>query len=130
MKKISESLKDKLGVLEHDIPNQRSGTFKARATEAGVHVDCLGSSAVIDWRVFDEVENLLETSPSRSAIRGSAMNARLGDKNLPLDSVEGQITIFYGRKVGQTVFRRISPVSNLLVWAGVCKHSRGSLILL
>ena len=58
------------------------------------------------------------------------MNNKLGDEGLPLDSIEGHIAnVVYGRKPGDSVFRRISPIAAILVWTGICEAGRGELIL-
>jgi hypothetical protein len=107
-----------------DVPTQRSGFFKATLTESGVLVDCLGEvQDKLEWKYFDAVEKLLKEH--KSAKRGDAMKGRLGDELLPMDSVEGCMAYCNNSVSGQTVFRRISPVANLLVWAGVCKHGEG-----
>lgn len=130
MSRCVDSLKLKLPLdVEISIPKQRKGTFVAKANESGVDVDCLGTSSHLPWGVFEVVEKLLEAQSSKSAVRGSAMNAKLGDANLPIDSVEGCIALFFQKKPGQRVLRRISPVANLLVWSGVCRHGKGVLIL-
>jgi hypothetical protein len=84
--------------------------------------------------VFNAVENLLNDSPIHQAVRGQVMrknvSIRLGDPDLPLNSVEGYIAEnVYQKVAGETVFRRITPVACLLVWAGVCRHSTGALVL-
>jgi hypothetical protein len=49
---------------------------------------------------------------------------------MPLDSIEGHIAwVVYGKKEGQPVFRRITPIAGIMVWAGVCKTEPGELIL-
>jgi len=59
------------------------------------------------------------------------MNGRLGDSKLPIDSVEGYIAYkVYGKALGDTVFRRISPICGLLAWAGICNNERGFLRLI
>ncbi len=131
MIRFSESLKNK---FDSDawifIPTQPGGSFKAKVTTCGVEVDNLPGYPVIEWGAFDAVQSLLEISDAHSAIRGNAMGPKLGDLKLPIDSVEGCVAVYYGKVLGDTVFRRVSPVSNILVWAGLCKHSRGRLILL
>ena len=130
MSRFVNALKSKLPLnLEVPIPKQRRGTFLAKANAIGVEVDCLGTSSLLPWGVFEAVEKLLEAQPSKSASRGAAMNAKLGDKNLPIDSVEGCIAILFKKAQGQRVLRRISPVANLLVWSGACRHGKGVLIL-
>ena len=89
-------------------------------------VDCLGESPLLKYEVFDQVENAFSTY-GNVLERGDAMGPRLGEKKLPLDSVEGQIAVVYDYKLGNSVFRRVSPVCNILVWAGLCAHIPGAL---
>jgi len=111
MSRCVDALKLKLPLdVEISIPKQRKGTFFATANESGVDVDCLGTSSHLPWSVFEAVEKLLEAQSSKSAVRGSAMNAKLGDANLPIDSVEGCIALFFQKKPGQRVLRRISQL--------------------
>jgi hypothetical protein len=59
-------------------------------------------------------------------VRLDAMNSRLGDEGLPLDSVEGYVAhVVDGKQVGESVFRRISPIAAILVWAGICDSAPG-----
>ncbi len=122
-------LRKKLNVNEVQVPNQKGGSFKALATEAGVQVDNLGASPLIPWVVFSEVESLLDEFPE-GAIRGNARGLlRLGDRGLDLDTVEGRVASrVFGTEPGKSVFARITPISCLLVWAGVCKHMPGKLV--
>lgn len=56
--------------------------------------------------------------------------ARLGDSDIPLNSVEGRVAHrVYDITEGKSVFMRISPIANILVWAGICKHGRGCIKL-
>ena len=65
-----------------------------------------------------------------TAMRGDAMNAKLGDEGLPLDSVEGHIAhVVYGKKIGDSVFRRITPIACILVWSGICESKPMKLVL-
>ncbi|GAB3383618.1 hypothetical protein [Massilia agri] len=117
--KISARLRERSRAA---IPKQNGGQFNAEWSEEGVIVDCLGPNSLLPWRVFDEVERLLDENVG-NARRGNAMGGTLGDALLPFDSVEGRIAEkIYGRKQGDAVFRRISPIANILVWAGVCEH--------
>mgnify|MGYP001038563695 CR=1 FL=1 len=112
------------------IPLQRGGYFKARFFKKGVEVDNLGNQSFLPWIVFIEVINLLNRNHG-VAIRGDAMNAKLGDEGLPLDSVEGHIaSVVYGKEVGDSVFRRITPIACILVWAGICESKPKKLVLL
>jgi hypothetical protein len=112
------------------IPLQRGGNFKARLVDGGIEVDNLGNQPFLPWRVFQEAIVILMQNKG-SAKRGDAMNSKLGEKGLPLNSVEGHIASeVYGKQVGDSVFRRITPIACILEWAGVCKSEPGKLILL
>lgn len=112
------------------IPDQRGGAFTATMTEGGVSVSNLGNQPLLPWAVFEEAVALLGRMGGRAA-RGDAMHCRLGDDGLPLDSVEGHIAAaVYGQREGDSVFRRITPVACILVWAGICGHGPGELLLL
>ena len=64
-----------------------------------------------------------------AARRGDAMNARLGAAGLPLDSVEGRVAqVVYGKQTGETVFRRITPIACILIWAGICDPEPGQVV--
>ncbi len=102
---------------------QRKGTFSAKLVEEGVIVDNLGNLPLLPWAAFDEAVRVIVRSGGR-ALRGNAMQSRLGDPGLPLDSVEGHVAhSVYGKQSGDTVFRRISPMAAILLWAGIC-HSK------
>lgn len=114
---------------EVDVPLLKGGTFRARLVPGGIEVDNLGLQPTLSWDAFEAAVRCLEESGGRAA-RGDAMNARLGDAALPLDSVEGYVAhTVYGRQAGQTVFRRITPLACLLIWAGVCEAHPGELVL-
>ena len=105
------------------------GFFSARMTEEGVMVDNLGFYPFLPWKVFTEAINLLIRNSGRVE-KGEAMSSRLGEEGLELETLEGHVAHFvYGRKIGETVFRRISPISAILVWAGVCDATTDELIL-
>jgi hypothetical protein len=104
-------------------------TFQAKLSEKGIYVDNLGSSQFLPWEVFIETVRLLHEKGGR-AIRGNAINYRLGESGLPIDSVEGNIALkVYRKKLGESVFRRITPVACILIWAGICRHEPNLLIL-
>lgn len=96
----------------------------------GVNVDKLGNSPFIPFDVFVSVISLLNLSPENRAIKGSAQGGRLGSPELPIYSVEGHVAIVvYGKEVDESVFQRITPISRILEWAGVCINGRGWLQL-
>ena len=73
---------------------------------------------------------LLESKVDRAARKGNAMNARLGEPELALDSVEGLVAkVVYRNQIGDHVFRRITPISRILQQAGVCESDNGLLRL-
>ena len=111
------------------IPKLTSGTFLAELQEDGLRVDNLGSQPFLPWAVFEEAVLLLIRNDGCAA-RGDALQARLGEEKLPLDSVEGHIAhTIYGKQPGDSVFRRITPLSCTLIWAGICEHAPGQLVL-
>ena len=113
-----------------DIPLMKEGkSFKAQLRDDGVEVSNLGSQPFLPWQVFMETVALLERNGG-TARKGDAMYGRLGDHRLPLSSVEGNIaSIVYGKKKGNSVFRRISPIAAILDWCGLCANCRGELRL-
>jgi len=97
-------------------------TFQAQLRQDGICVDNLGDQPFLPWAVFTETVVLLRRKGGR-ALRGDAMNSRLGSPDLPIDSVEGHIAhVVYGKQPGDTVFRRVTPIACILIWAGICRH--------
>jgi hypothetical protein len=112
------------------IPLQRRGHFRAKLVEGGIEVDNLGNQPFLPWCVFQEAVCVLIRNQG-IAKRGDAMNSRLGDERLPLNSVEGHIAlVVYGKDIGESVFRRITPIACILEWSGICRSEPGKLILL
>lgn len=112
------------------IPLQRGGHFRAKLVDGGIEVDNLGKQSFLPWRVFQEAINLLMHKHG-IAVRGNAMNSRLGTGELPFDSIEGHIAaVVYNKKEGDSVFRRITPIACILKWAGICRFEPGKLVLL
>lgn len=111
------------------IPMMNGDSLAAELEPEGISVDNLGSNPLLEWDVFVETVELLKRNGGK-ARKGNAMNFKLGDKELPLDSVEGHIaSMIYQRKAGQSVFRRITPIAAILSWAGICENKRGFLRL-
>jgi hypothetical protein len=112
------------------VPLLKGGHFTAEITADGIRVDNLGTQPLLPWVVFEEAVALLDRSGGHAS-RGDAMNCRMGDDGLSTDSVEGHIAaVVYGKKRGDTVFRRITPVACILIWAGTCGAGPGELVLL
>ena len=112
------------------IPLMKSNrTFTATYNKEGVKVSNLGSQGLLSWEVFYETIEILNKNGGKAS-KGDAMKGKLGDIKLPLDSVEGYIAYkVYGKALGKTVFRRISPISGILKWAEICLNERGILRL-
>jgi len=112
------------------IPKIKAGFFTASIIDEGIHVDNLGGQPFLPWEVFSEAVELMVKN-NGFALKGDAMNCKLGDANLSLNSVEGHIArVVYGKRVGSSVFRRITPIACVLIWAGLCRNETGILILI
>jgi hypothetical protein len=93
------------------VPLLEGGSFTAEMTPDGVRVSNLGTQPLLPWAVFEETIALLSRNGGRAS-RGDAMNHKLGDDELSVDSVEGHIAVMvYGQVEGDSVFRRITPVA-------------------
>jgi peptidoglycan hydrolase CwlO-like protein len=104
--------------------------FEARLEKDGIHVDNLKDQPFLPWKVFSEAINCIKENGGR-AKKGNAINSKLGDPNLGVNTVEGCIaTKVYGYKTGDTVFKRIEPVSSILAWAELCENKRGQICLI
>lgn len=103
--------------------------FTATRRDDGVEVSNLHLQPFLPWAVFETAVELLVENDGR-AEKGSAQAGKLGEDGLSLDSIEGRVASkVYGAKLGDSVFRRITPIACILVWAGVCENGRGELIL-
>jgi hypothetical protein len=111
------------------IPLLRGGTFWAELTDGGIRVSNLRGQPLLPWAAFEETARLLVRKGGR-ATRGNVMEAKLGEGGLPLDSVEGHVAqTVYGKRPGESVLRRITPIACILIWAGVCEAAPGELVL-
>jgi hypothetical protein len=111
------------------IPLLKGGSFTAELTDEGVIVDNLGNQPLLPWAAFQEAICVLIRNGGR-AKRGVAMESKLGEPGLPMDSVEGHIAlVVYGKRLGDTVFRRITPIACILIWAGICEAAPNELVL-
>ncbi len=128
IRKIKQKFEEYGGSAQ--IPNQKNAYFSAEMVDGGIMVDNLGSQPFLPWEVFEEAVNLLVKKGGR-AEKGDAMMGRLGNEKLPRSSIEGHVAAsVYSRKTGQSVFRRITPLTCILVWAGVCKTYPNGLALI
>ena len=114
---------------EAEIHKMKGGYFKAKLVEGGIEVDNLGNLPFLPWAVFQEAICLLIRNNGRAA-RGDAMVARLGEPELTTETIEGHVAqAVYGKQAGESVFRRITPISCILVWSELCEYEKGTLIL-
>ena len=83
----------------------------------GIEVErVLKSYKFLPLSIFEDIINQLISTKSKFLSRGSAMKYKLGEGDLNKNSIEGYIAIkYYDRKKGDSVFRRISAISNILV---------------
>lgn len=132
-----ENLKERIKSIPQGgitIPTQ-SGEFTMhavidRGNVLGVAVDNLGNEPFLPFDVFVVALSLLEASEQTQVEKGNAMNAKLGDPELTVNTVEGLVAkVVYGKNIGDSVFRRITPISRILQWANICNNERGYLSL-
>lgn len=101
----------------------------ARLADDGIYVSNLANQPFLPWAVFTETIALLEKNGGR-AKKGNAMNSKLGEAGLTIDTVEGYIAYkVYKKSLGESVFRRITPITCILVWAKICVSEPNELIL-
>jgi hypothetical protein len=111
------------------IPLIRDGTFTAELRDDGIKVSNLGTQSFLPWAAFQEAVCVLIRNGG-SAERGDAMGDKLGGPGLTIDSVEGHVAhVVYGKHGGDTVFRRVTPIACILIWAGICESAPNVLIL-
>lgn len=112
------------------IPLLRSNkTFLAELSDGGITVDNLRSSPFLSWDVFIETVKLLRRLGGEAS-KGDAMGSKLGEAGLPSNSVEGYIAYkIYGKEICDSVFRRITPIACILIWADICINKPGQLVL-
>lgn len=104
-------------------------TFTATLREEGIEVSNLAKQPLLPWRVFEVAIQTMLDQGGR-ARKGMMQRVNLGDEKLPINSIEGAVAHqVYGLPLGKSGFRRITPIAGLLIWSGVCKDARGSLIL-
>ncbi len=108
-----EIIKDKFSQTNSPtkIPLLKGDTFIATLEDDGIEVDNLGNQPFLPWVVFQEAVCVLLRSGG-TALKGDAMGSKLGESGLSLESIEGHIAyVVYGKKPGDSVFRRITPIS-------------------
>lgn len=126
--KIKEKLESNGGSAKVKLL-RRNQYFNVTLREDGVLVDNLGREPFLGWKVFEKTIELLEINGG-TASKGDAMGFKLGEGKLPTNSIEGYVAKeVYDKSNGDCVFRRITPIVNILIWVGICDNERGKLIL-
>lgn len=125
-----QRLKDKFAQneIEYKIPLMKADRcFIAKMKPEGIWVSNLDTSPMLNWAVFDCAISLGKEKGIGERIRkGNAMQGRLGDRLLPLDSIEGAIAHqVFEQPSGASVFRKISAIGGVLSWAGIFTNGRG-----
>jgi hypothetical protein len=111
------------------IPLLRDGSFTAKLLDDGISVSNLGNEPFLPWAALQETVCVLIRNGGR-AERGDAMGEKLGGPGLSIDSIEGHVAhVVYGKRRGDSVFRRITPIACILIWAGICEAAPNELIL-
>ncbi len=112
-----------------EIPKIKGGNFIAELKADGVSVDNLGKQPFLSWAVFTEAIRLLIRNGGWAEY-GNAMNYKLGDNGLSYESIEGHIAhAVFGKKRGDSVFRRVTPIACILIWSGLCRKEPNGLVL-
>jgi len=128
---VVDTIRQKFAVTGNPtkIPLLKGDVFTAELEWDGIRVDNLGNQPFLPWAVFQEVICVLIRNDG-VADRGNAMGPRLGDPDLSFDSIEGHVAnVVYGKKSGDAIFRRVTPIACILIWAGICEEAPGQLIL-
>lgn len=100
-------------------------------TLTGVNVTNLGAEAFLPMDVFVATLSLLYLSDDHQAAKGAAMRAPLGQPGMELDTIEGHVAhLVFGTPQGNYALQRITPISRILEWTGVCENGRGYLRLM
>ena len=111
--------------------SQRGKTiFSARmVTDEGIYVDNLPESeSLLPWTAFTETIKLLEENGGKA--RKGSSTAKLGTEKLPLNSIEGRVAhVVFNKEPGDTILRRISPITGILRWARIVDNAPGELVL-
>ncbi|WP_167957784.1 DUF2089 domain-containing protein [Anaerosporobacter faecicola] len=128
-KRIKEKLNACKGIATLPLSNNKTFFIYYEEFEGGIYASNLPKGSLLTWKAFDSVMELLKKSNGRSS-KGNAMKAKLGEPGLTLDTVEGYVAYnAYGVALGESVLRRISAISSILEWCGLCKNGYGYLEL-
>jgi len=120
----------RISLLKH---RRGKDSFNAILRDDGIEVDNLRQYPLLTWAVFEETINLMKRlggAANKGIVMKKGKKIGLGDPELRMDTIEGHVAhVVYGKQRGDSVFRRITPITGILIWAGICKSGRGRLIL-
>ncbi len=82
-------------------------------------------------KIFYEIIKALELTNNFGLELGTAIRqgARLGDVNLPLNSIEGIASRSFNTQIGKGVTKRSHVITSILVTAGICEFENNILKL-
>lgn len=128
-KHIKAKLNESKGLAEIPLTNNKTFTIYYEEFGNGIYASNLPKGNLLTWKAFDCVLELLNKSGGKAS-KGNAMKSKLGEEHLTLDTVEGYVAHkAYGVAMGDSVLRRISALSSILEWCGLCKNGYGYLEL-
>lgn len=84
--------------------------------------------AFYEYRVFDIIVALMESSPGRRARKGNARRKedKVGFGKCTADTVIGTIAIKYsGKSIGESIYDPVFVLAAILDWAGIAHNRRG-----
>ena len=57
-------------------------------------------------------------------LKGNGISGKLGTTITPTNSIEGRVaSVVYNKVEGSYVFRRITPIVGMLIYAGICQNT-------
>lgn len=128
-KRIKERLNAEKGQAILSLSNKKTFTIYYEEFGNGIYASNLPKGTLLSWKAFDCAVELLKKHNGKAS-KGNAMRAKLGESELTLDTIEGYVAYkAYQVEPGNSVLRRISPLSAILEWCGICKNGYGYLEL-
>ena len=127
-KKASERIRRKLQDQggKANCPMLRGEPIEILLNENGV-LPMSFAGFVCEWEVFDAIVEKARELGGKM-YRGdlaAQSGARIGSEDLPLDSIDGFISLnFYGGEIGSSTMRRSTYYAAILAWAGICDNCR------
>ena len=109
--------------VEIQVPKLRGGNFTVVRNNEGIVVSNLGNNPFLPWLVFTTTINLLNELGG-VVLKGNGISGKLGTTITPTNSIEGRVaSVVYNKVEGSYVFRRITPIVGMLIYAGICQNT-------